>query len=303
MNSRIHELRLPENPELAAQVHALLAASTEADGVDALSEQFVFGVDDARLGHEHTVAVLEDQPVAVLALSGEEAELAVHPACRRRGLATEMLNQILTSKPNLKVWAHGNLDPAQGLAKRFSAQIHRELLVMGLGERPQTSPLPADVRIVNLAEARQHWGELADEGLLKANNEAFHWHPEQGNWGVDRWERAQEASWFSPEDVLLLVSQTGVDGPEVLGFHWTKWPRPQGAGPSGGVGEVYVVGLADAVRGRKLGGPLIAAGLTHLFDLGAAQVILYVESDNEAAVSAYRRLGFDVLERHVVYGH
>ena len=68
-----------------------------------------------------------------------------------------------------------------------------------------------------------------------------------------------------------------------------------------GFGEVYVVGLADAYRGRRLGGPLLNAGPQRMTEKGAERVILYVEADNVPAVKAYERLGFDIAENHVVY--
>lgn len=62
-----------------------------------------------------------------------------------------------------------------------------------------------------------------------------------------------------------------------------------------------MVGLAEAFRGKGLGDPLVRLGLRHMVAAGARRVILYVEADNEPAVAAYEKLGFDVAERHVVY--
>ena len=62
-----------------------------------------------------------------------------------------------------------------------------------------------------------------------------------------------------------------------------------------------MVGLSDDYRGRRLGGPLLNAGLQRMVEKGATRVILYVEADNEPAVKAYERLGFKIAENHVVY--
>ena len=62
-----------------------------------------------------------------------------------------------------------------------------------------------------------------------------------------------------------------------------------------------MVGLASRYRGEGLGGPLMQLGLNYLTGEGSAQVILYVEADNQPAVRLYRHLGFAVCESHVVY--
>jgi mycothiol synthase len=63
-----------------------------------------------------------------------------------------------------------------------------------------------------------------------------------------------------------------------------------------GLGEVYVVGVDPAAQGGGLGGLLTAVGLAYLAqrlnDAAEPTVMLYVESDNTAALSTYRRLGF-----------
>ena len=106
---------------------------------------------------------------------------------------------------------------------------------------------------------------------------------------ADRLHRGMEAEWFDPDGVRLLY-----DGATLAGFHWTK-RHPDGTG------EVYVVGLASRYRGEGMGGPLMRVGLEYLIGVGSPQVILYVESDNEAAVKRYRQLGFEIREQHVVY--
>ena len=70
---------------------------------------------------------------------------------------------------------------------------------------------------------------------------------------------------------------------------------------AGAKGEVYVVGLGDAGRGRGLGGPLVNAGIKRLVAEGASLVFLYVEADNEPALRAYQDVGFVVVEHHVLY--
>lgn len=285
-----HTLALPGSP-YADAARDLLDRVERADGIAALSEQFVLGISDARLGHRHAVVTEGERVIGLLAVD-KEAELAVDPEHRRRGVATLLLGAL----PPASVWAHGNLPAAQALAARRGMEPTRRLLVLGIeGEalaRASRVEAPRGYALSSLEELAGRWGrDRVLDAWLRANNEAFSWHPEQGGWDRARLERGMEAPWFDPHGVLFLT-----EGEELAGFHWTKWH--EGAG---GLGEVYVVGLAEAYRGRRLGGSLLRAGLEHLVGRGARRVVLYVEADNQAALKAYYRLGFQVAEEHVAY--
>ncbi len=128
----------------------------------------------------------------------------------------------------------------------------------------------------------------ADE-VLRVNAAAFAHHPEQGSMdAVDLAERMAEP-WFDPQG--LLVADTGSG---LLAFHWTKQHDAEH-------GEVYVVAVDPAAQGRGLGKAVTAAGLAHLASLGVRRIILYVESDNTAAIATYSKLGFEHTSTHVQY--
>lgn len=85
-----------------------------------------------------------------------------------------------------------------------------------------------------------------------------------------------------------------------MGFHWTKVHKdPEG------LGEVYVVGVDPEAQGRGLGRILTAVGMRHLAQRLSSYpdpvVMLYVESDNTAAVRTYDRLGFTVHSVDTAY--
>lgn len=190
-----------------------------------------------------------------------------------------------------RIWAHGNLAPARATAAALGLSVVRELLQMRRSLRDLPPLREADgVRLTTYS------GPGDDAELLRVNNAAFHWHPEQGGWTeADIAERRAEA-WFDPEGLFLGFD--GADG-RLLGFHWTKVHAPD-------LGEVYVVGVDPAAQGRGLGATLTLVGLHHLADrLGAAAeptVLLYVEADNTAAVKTYERLGFEVFSVDTAYG-
>lgn len=318
----------------AAAARDLVARAAEADGFEALSEQFLLGLDDARLGHRHLTVTRDGALVGLAAADGESAELVVDPEARRAGVGRALVGKLGPTP----LWAHGDLEPARAFARELGYGAQRELLVLAVAGETLfdaasvsfTAPGVAEVGregflALDLAESERRFGRDAVlDAWLQANNEAFSWHPEQGGWDRGRLERAMEAEWFDAGDVWLLWSggdsvigdkatATGAEDaaggegtesaqgsvPPLAGFHWTKWH----GGPAGeAVGEVYVIGLASDFRGRRLGDPLLEVGLEHLVRRGADRVILYVEADNEAAVKAYHRRGFTEAERHVVYG-
>jgi len=188
------------------------------------------------------------------------------------------------------VWAHGNLEPARATAAALDLVVARELWQMrrSLAELPPAT-IPDGMRITTYS------GPADDAELLRVNNAAFAWHPEQSGWtAADIAERRGEG-WFDPGGVFLAVDeQTGA----LLGFHWTKVH-------GGELGEVYVVGVDPAAQGRGVGVALTLIGLHYLAERlsssPAPTVMLYVEADNSAAVNTYQRLGFEVYAVDAAY--
>ena len=276
-----------------ADVEALFAAATTRDGTPPVGDQVVrelrhdrtrhllARVDGAVVGYLNLAPATDDAPPM--------AEAVVHPDARRRGIGSALLRTGLAEGgAATRVWAHGDLEPARATAAALDLVAARELLQM----RRPLADLPA-VQLSDGVLLRTYAGSDDDAELLRVNNAAFSWHPEQGGWSeADVAERRGE-SWFDPAGLFLAFDEaTG----GLLGFHWTKVHGPT-------LGEVYVVGVDPGGQGRGLGRALTLIGLHHLADrLGpGAEVTLYVEADNAAAVKTYRRLDFDVFARDVAY--
>ena len=280
--------------DAADEVVTLADAAEQADGTAPLGEHVLMHLRD-----DATVHLLAHAPDGALvgfahldAPDDEDgvggAELVVHPEHRRAGLGGRLVGLLLERSPHLRVWAHGKHPGAVALAASHGFTATRELFRMRRGlEDPVPAPeLPAGVRL------RAFVPGADEKAFLQVNNAAFDWHPEQGGWTVADVELREREPWFDAAGFLLAVDAED----RLLGFHWTKVHG--GAEP---IGEVYVLGVDPAARGLRLGTALTLAGLQHLRERGLTRVMLYVESDNDAAVRLYEHLGFTLSDADVSF--
>jgi mycothiol synthase len=220
------------------------------------------------------------------------AEVVVDPDARRRGIGSALIREGLAAGGDgARVWSHGSLPSAKATADTLGLNAIRELLQMRRSLHDSPKPPTRDG-----VSIRTYAGPLDDAELLRVNNAAFAWHPEQGGWTeADIAERRAEG-WFDPQGLFLAFDEDS-DGP-LLGFHWTKIHGPS-------LGEVYVVGVDPAAQGRGLGRLLTTVGMEYLAqrlaDAKDPTVMLYVESDNTAAVRTYEHLGFVVHNVDTAY--
>jgi mycothiol synthase len=308
------------------QVRELVAAATEFDGVAPVGEQVL-----RELGHERTEHLLvahsgpDDGIVGYLNLSSPRdagvamAELVVHPRARRGGIGAAMGRAALAkTSGRCRFWAHGTLPPARATASALGLVPVRELVQMRRSLRDIPEPrIPARVRI------RTYAGTADDAELLRVNNAAFADHPEQSDWTAVQLAERRSEPWFDPAGLFLafgdasrgdrerggagrggspLIKPSGQEG-RLLGFHWTKVHPDQA-----GLGEVYVLGVDPSAQGQGLGQMLTSIGIASLAERlagpntpGEPTVMLYVESDNVAAVRTYERLGFTTYRVDTAY--
>ena len=273
------------------RIRELIAAARQEDGVAPVGDQVL-----RELAHDrtrHLLAVEGDDILGYLNLTADPAmaELVVRPDARRRGIGSAMARAGLSEGgDDTRIWAHGNLEAARATANALGLAVVRELLQM---RRPLTDLPP--VTAAEGVRITTYSGAADDAELLRVNNAAFAWHPEQGGWtAADIAERRGE-QWFDPAGLFMAVDE---QTDKLLGFHWTKVHNAD-------LGEVYVVGVDPAAQGRGLGATLTLAGLHHLAERLSESdqptVMLYVEADNSAAVKTYQRLGFDVFSVDAAY--
>jgi mycothiol synthase len=281
------------------RIRELVSAATAHDGVAPVGDQVLRELTHDRTRHllavDGTGADREIVGYLNLAPAVQEvpamAELVVRPSARRRGVGSAMARQGLAEGGDgTRIWAHGNIEAARATASSLGLVVVRELLQM---RRPLID-LPA-VTVPDGVRIATYSGPADDAELLRVNNAAFAWHPEQGGWTDADIDQRRGESWFDPDGIFLAVEETTG---KLLGFHWTKVHNSD-------LGEVYVVGVDPDAQGRGLGATLTPVGLQYLAeqlsDSPEPTVMLFVEADNAAAVKTYQRLGFEVFHVDAAY--
>ena len=267
------------------QIAAIAADAEAADGTSPLDEATWLGL---RHRGDAVAAWVEADGFALVI--EDELSLVVRPSARRHGTGTRLLDQALAGLPEdqgtLRAWSHAAHPGAERLAAGHGFEKVRELWVM---RRPTSQPV-GEVTVPDGVVVRRYRPNDEEE-LLRVNAAAFAGHPEQGHMSAEDLAERMAEPWFDAAG-LIVASR----GRQLLGFHWTKRHSPE-------LGEVYVVGIDPAAQGTGLGRALTRAGLRHLADRGTQEVLLYVEADNERAVSLYTRDGFThaAPDTHVMY--
>jgi mycothiol synthase len=287
-------------------VLSLVAAAATADAIAPLSEDALYTVEYGGEGVRHLCLTHPDGTVIGYAHlvppelgapdDDRSGELLIHPAHRRQGLGSGLAAS-LTSRAaghGVRVWAHGDLPAAAALARSAGFTRVRSLWQMRTSLKDAAIPGPAYPAGVTVRTFRPGKDEQA---WLAVNRRAFAHHPEQGSWTLDDLRLREEETWFDPAGFFLAER----DG-QLAGFHWTK-VHADGGENGAPIGEVYVVGVDPGHQGGGLGRALTLAGLAHLRDRGLAEVMLYVDEDNTAAVRMYTALGFSRWSADVMYRH
>ncbi|EGD53622.1 mycothiol synthase [Gordonia neofelifaecis] len=305
MNEQI-EHRVVADSLTAAEVafaHDLCDRAERVDGVAPLAEQARIAIAS---GADRHILTAHGYANVIAARDGGAAmvEAVVDPDHRGRGEGRALVDAALTAAEAVtgseppQAWAHGDLPAAAAVATALGLERARELLQL---RRPVAEPLP-DLPQRDDIVLRTYAGPADDAEILRVNNDAFSWHPEQGGWTQADIADRTGADWFDPEGVFLAFDAAEPD--TLLGFHWTKiHPAADGSAP---LGEVYIVGVDSAAQGRGLGGLLTLAGLHHMAaprpsGRGPDEVELYVEGDNSAALHTYSRLGFTRYTADIAY--
>jgi mycothiol synthase len=301
----------PLPPEQAAAVLELVRRAAEEDGVSPLSEHVMlhlrYGGDprarNVLLWHEGELAgyahLDPTDPV-----EGPAGEMVIDPAMRGSGLGLRLTGALTAEAGDagLRLWAHGDLPAAARLAAAAGFTRSRALWQMRRSLQARIGrPQLADGITVRTFKPGQD-----EDAWVSLNHRAFSRHPEQGAWTRADLDMREREPWFDKAGFFLAER----DG-DLVGFHWTKIHGGNeelghaAAGTLGhgheAIGEVYVVGVDPSARGTGLGRALTLIGLRYLRSRGLAQVMLYVDETNTAAIGLYESLGFTHWDTDVMF--
>ena len=296
----------PLPPEQAAAVLDVVRRAAEEDGVSPLSEHVMLHLRYGGDPRARNMLLWHDGELAGYAhldptdpVEGPAGEMVIDPDMRRHGLGLRLTAALTAEAGNagLRLWAHGDLPAAARLAAAAGFTRSRALWQM-------RRSLQARIGRPQLADGisvRTFKAGLDEDAWVSLNHRAFSQHPEQGAWTRTDLDMREREPWFDP-DGFFLAERDG----ELVGFHWTKihGGTEQGAGTGHGheaIGEVYVVGVDPAARGTGLGRALTLIGLRYLRSRGLAQVMLYVDETNTAAIGLYESLGFTHWDTDVMF--
>jgi mycothiol synthase len=296
----------------AARALALVQRAAEEDGVSPLSEHVMLHLRYGGDPRARNALIWQDGELAGYGhldptdpVEGPAAEMVIDPAARRQGLGL-LLGEALAAAAgdgSLRLWSHGELPAASRLAAAAGFTRARALWQMrrSLQTRIGRPQLADGIRVRTFVPGRD------EDAWVRLNHRAFARHPEQGAWTNQDLELREREPWFDPDGFFLAERDSGL-----AGFHWTKIHggaagpgRPAHEHPAehghDAIGEVYVVGVDPAERGTGLGRALTLIGLRYLRARGLAQVMLYVDEMNAAAIGLYESLGFTHWDTDVMY--
>lgn len=291
----------PLSVESALAVKGLVSAVTAQRGVSPISEQPMLWLMEPRVHVAHIMATEDNALVAYgqMDLSNEDEislEMAVHPDAAGRGLERRLLEAgayvAQENDASFSLWTHAPSAQSIEILTANGFTPSRTLLRL----RRSLSDHAGSAR----AEGTRHFVESQDEeAWLKANAEAFSWHPEQGKMTRADLEARKREPWFDASTFLLAeratteVSTAG--STEIAGFSWLKLE------PGQETGEIYALGVVPNAQGTGLGMSLLESSLNTLRERGRTAADLYVEADNAAALALYSRFGFTEVERHIKF--
>ena len=284
-------------------VIALINAATAQDGTPPISEHIVLHLrhggdksDSHLIVEQSGKAIAYAHIDATDLVAGPSVELVVHPDHRKSGLGKELLSkskEICGSK--MRLWAHGDLSAAQKLAEENGFERIRTVIQM----RKSLADLHPQQHKFAI---RTFLPGIDNEEWLALNNLVFKDHPEQGGWSIKDLQTRLAESWFDPAGFFVATESS-----KLIGFTWTKihgghshkHENQTEQHDHDPIGEIYITAVATS--GTGLGKVLTQTALAYLKANGLTNAMLYVDSDNQAAVNLYKSLGFAESSQDVMY--
>ena len=100
----------------------------------------------------------------------------------------------------------------------------------------------------------------------------------------------------SPEDVIVAHK-----GDKFVGYCWTTINAEENVTKRENKGKVHMMGVDPDYQNRGIGKQILLAGLAHLVNKSIETVELTADSENQAALSIYDSIGFEVWSTTLWY--
>lgn len=221
----------------------------------------------------------------------------VHPAHRRRGIGTRLLEAGVAAAKELHAVHHPTLrlvvetqagEHVAGVAELYRSQGLRPVRYYRHMEHPLGDAIPAVT--VPAGMRFEPWSDRTDGEFLSVRNEAF-----QDHWGsspmtVDAWKSQITNHTFRPDASFLLRDEaTGAPAGMLVTMYW------EADTVATGVRDAHFMFIATLRQFRKRGvaSALIAHTLRTVAEQGYGRASLGVDSANPTgAFGVYERAGF-----------
>lgn len=246
------------------------------------------------------VRIVPDPDGTVVALDGGRVvgyctphhdDLTVHPSFRRRGHGRRLVPAALDAVQRrghdalqLYVPPHipGSVAFAEALGFRYRSSLWQFQLP---ADHPVPAPaFPADV-------TTRHFDPAIDtdvDAWVAFMLATFEGHPTRMTWTPSVIAHVNASPDFDPSGILL-VTAVGAPAAPVAFARIETHTEETGAM----TGDVGLIGVLPAWRGRGLGRELLRWGVTDLRRRGADRIELSVEAANDRATGLYRAHGFE----------
>lgn len=276
---------------------SILDEAERLDGTPPMSDQALLAASQGR----RELREFDGDAVGIL---GEgEVDLVVRPTARGRGVGRAAFAELIAAADRqapgeLRAWAHGDNPAAEALLRGAGFEPIRTLYRLALDPSALVTAIEGSRALPKgfALETFDHVSPWHSEEWVRVNAAAFTDHPEQGAVTLQDFATLTAEPWFDPEDLIFAIdergAQEGAGEGRVAGYTWIKTTRSEGVET-----ELYVLGVDPDYAGRGLGAALLGATLRRMAEHDPDRITLYVDDDNENAVTLYRRAGFEVDQR------
>ena len=286
----------------------LIAQTTATDGTPPIAEHILLHLrhggdkSDSHLLIENSTQVIGyahiDQTDLV---AGPSVELVVAPNHRASDVGEKLLKEAIKICGNkIRLWVHGQQSSTHTLATSHNFEKIRTVLQMSrsLAEIQQLPVIDPKISIRSFLPA------IDNQPWLELNNLVFKDHPEQGGWGLSDLNHRVNEEWFDEKGFFIAERDN-----QMIGFTWTKihgaHSHDHGGNESAhahpAIGEIYITAISPSFVGAGIGKALTITALNYLKYQGLADVILYVDAENQSAINLYQSLGFKEFGKDLLF--